>query len=220
LFKEHIINEANFVKEIYNEIKPDIKTRLNEFKDIYKNGDNKDIFLELSFCLLTPQSKAKTCWKAALELKEKNLLFSDNAKKISTVINSVRFKNKKSEFIILARKMFFNNGNLPLKEKIESFSDNFERRLWFANNIKGMGLKEASHFLRNIGFGKNLSILDRHILKNLALLKVIPEVPSSITPRIYFEIEKKMTAFSEKIGIDMEALDFILWYKEAKEVFK
>ena len=87
-------------------------------------------------------------------------------------------------------------------------------------NIKGLGYKEASHFLRNIGRGEDLAILDRHILKNLALLGVIDEVPSSPTKRLYLEIEEKMAAFSRQTNIPMGHLDLLLWYKEAGEVFK
>jgi N-glycosylase/DNA lyase len=87
-------------------------------------------------------------------------------------------------------------------------------------NVKGLGYKEASHFLRNIGLGEDLAILDRHILKNLALLGVIKEVPTSPTKRIYLEIERKMTAFSKESKIPMGHLDLLLWYKEAGEVFK
>jgi len=87
-------------------------------------------------------------------------------------------------------------------------------------NVKGLGYKEASHFLRNIGLGEDLAILDRHILKNLALLGVIAEVPESPSKRLYLEIEKQMTAFSCKVGIPMGQLDLLLWYKEAGEIFK
>ena len=73
---------------------------------------------------------------------------------------------------------------------------------------------------RGIGLGEDLAILDRHILKNLALLGVIDEVPSSPTKRTYLEIERKMTAFSKQAGIPMGELDLLLWYKEAGEVFK
>jgi N-glycosylase/DNA lyase len=193
---------------------------LEEFKNIYQNGNDKDIFLELVFCILTPQSKAKTCWKAALTLKEKDLLFSDDAGSISNIINSVRFKNKKAKFIIMAKKTFFINEGFSIKKLISEFPDNHEARAWFVKNIKGIGLKEASHFLRNIGFGKNLAILDRHILKNLKFFGIIDEVPQNLSEKKYFEIEKKMKDFSNKIKIDMESLDFILWFKEAKEVFK
>jgi N-glycosylase/DNA lyase len=86
--------------------------------------------------------------------------------------------------------------------------------------VLGLGYKEASHFLRNIGLGEDLAILDRHILKNLMLLGVIREVPTSLSRKTYLEIERKMTAFSKEAGIPMSKLDLLLWYKEAGEVFK
>ena len=64
-----------------------------------------------------------------------------------------------------------------------------------------MGYKEASHFLRNIGLGYDIAILDRHILKNLKLFNVIDEIPSSISKKKYFEIEEKMRNFSKKIKL-------------------
>ena len=143
------------------------------------------------FCILTPQSKAKTCWKAALTLKEKDLLFSDDEGIISKVINSVRFKNKKAKFIILAKNIFFINEGLSIKKLISDFPDNLSARAWFVKNIKGIGLKEASHFLRNIGFGKDLAILDRHILKNLKLFGIIDEVPQIYLKKNTQRLKKK-----------------------------
>ena len=87
-------------------------------------------------------------------------------------------------------------------------------------NVKGMGFKEASHFMRNIGIGNELAILDRHILKNMKLLGVIDEIPESITENVYLMLEKKLSEFSKSSRIPMEHLDFVLWYKEAGEVFK
>ena len=87
-------------------------------------------------------------------------------------------------------------------------------------NIKGMGLKEANHVLRNLGFGENIAILDRHILRNLKALNVIEEIPKSITEKKYYEIEEKMRNYSKFCKINMNELDLVLWYKEAGEVFK
>lgn len=83
-----------------------------------------------------------------------------------------------------------------------------------------MGYKEASHFLRNIGFGENLAILDRHILKNLVLLGVIESIPKGIIKNKYLEIEEKMAKLSKKIDVPMSHLDIVLWYKETGEIFK
>lgn len=84
----------------------------------------------------------------------------------------------------------------------------------------GLGYKEAGHFLRNVGLGEDLAILDRHILKNLVLLGVIDEVPASLTKRRYLEIERRMIEFSKKTGIPMGHLDLLLWSKETGEIFK
>ena len=60
----------------------------------------------------------------------------------------------------------------------------------------------------------------RHILRNLAWLNVIDEMPKSITEKKYYEIEEKMREYSKYSGIRMDELDLVLWYKEAGEVFK
>ena len=44
----------NEIEKIYKEMSPHLKERLKEFKNIWENGSNKDIHLELSFCILTP----------------------------------------------------------------------------------------------------------------------------------------------------------------------
>ena len=115
---------------------------------------------------------------------------------------------------------FTRNGKVHLRSLITRFDDPIQARDWLVSNVKGMGYKEASHFLRNIGFGEDIAILDRHILKNLAKAGVIKEVSKSISKKTYFEIEDKMKKFSKNIRIPLSHLDLALWYKEAGEVFK
>lgn len=103
---------------------------------------------------------------------------------------------------------------------MKQFNQNKDARGWLAQNVTGMGYKEASHFLRNIGLGEDLAILDRHVLKNLRLLGVIEEIPSSLSKSRYFEIEKSMKEFAEEINVPMGRLDLVLWYKETGEIFK
>lgn len=55
-----------------------------------------------------------------------------------------------------------------------------------------MSYKEASHFLRNVGFGEDVAILDRHILRNLERLAVIDEIPKTLSPKLYLEIEDRL----------------------------
>ena len=207
------------LNSVYQTIKEDIIKRLEFFRSIRDKNDENLIFEELLFCILTPQSKARMADKAITNLKNKNLLFSDDVKLISDELNVVRFKNNKAKYIIEAKKLFTQNGKISIIDKIDS-NDIFKTRDWFVNNIKGYGYKEGSHFLRNIGLGMDLAILDRHILKNLKNFSVIQDIPQSIGRKKYFEIEEKIKKFSEKVEIPLDHLDFVLWFKEAGEIFK
>ena len=164
---------------------------MKEFKEVWEKGDNKDIHVELSFCILTPQSKAINAWKAITTLRDNGLLFSGSADEIVEYLNIVRFKNNKARYLVeLREKMKNEKGEFITKDFFSDFKDVTLAREWIVKNIKGMAFKEASHFLRNVGFGKEIAILDRHILKNLVKLEVIDEVPKSITPKLYLEIRK------------------------------
>lgn len=208
------------LREIYESIRPTIEKRLKEFKELYENSDDPRIFAEMAFCILTPQSKAKTCWSAIERLMESGALYTGNSEEILRYLKGIRFSERKAQYIVLARERFFDGKRWKLKGFIDSFDDVLDLREWLVQNIKGYGYKEASHFLRNIGKGGNLAILDRHILKNLALFGVIPEVPKSLSRSRYLYIEDEMRRFSREIGIPMDHLDLLLWYKEAGEVFK
>ncbi|MGY0394752.1 N-glycosylase/DNA lyase [Fusobacterium sp.] len=209
------------VEKKYLEIKEDIEKRLKEFKSVWDNGNNRDIHVEMSFCILTPQSKAVNAWQAITTLRDNGLLFNGSAEEIVEYLNIVRFKNNKSKYLVeLREKMTNSNGEIITKDFFSSFEEISKAREWIVKNIKGMAYKEASHFLRNVGFGKEIAILDRHILKNLVRLEVIDEVPKSITPKLYLEIERKMKDYCKFVNISMDSLDLLLWYLEAGEIFK
>ena len=206
------------LNKIYNDIKDRIDERLDVFKDIWENGSDEDVFLELVFCLLTPQSKARNAELTISMLQKDNLLYKGNEEEIAKVLNYVRFKNHKAEYIVRAREMFF-KGELDIRNKYKELGSVKDLRKWLLNNIKGMGLKETSHYLRNIYIGRSLAILDRHILRNLKLYKVTEEI-KNLNEKTYYSVEEKMNVFSKIIKIPMEYLDFILWYKETGDIYK
>ena len=207
------------IKRLHSLIKNKIEKRLKEFEDLWRRGNEKELFAELAFCLMTPQSKARICWRAVENMVENNVLFEGGKEDMLERMKGVRFKYKKAEYIMEARKMFLEN-DISIKCLIDDFGNAFQAREWLVKNIKGMGYKEASHFLRNIGKGENIAILDRHILKNLFLMGIIEGIPSSLSKKKYCSIEKRMKMFASEIEIPMNHLDLLLWYKETGEVFK
>jgi len=212
-------NALEELKDLYGEKRDAIRQRLREFRDILDRNDD-DVFAELCFCLLTPQSSAKTCWAAVSRLKERSLLLKGEANEIQPQLNDVRFGDSKAKYIVEARATFSKDGKLYLKSHLSSFTNPFELREWMVENVKGLGYKEASHFLRNIGLGEEFAILDRHILRNLKRLDVITEVPVSITKKRYLEIEEKLRRFSREIAIPLADLDLLFWSRETGWIFK
>ncbi|MEM0473114.1 MAG: N-glycosylase/DNA lyase [Candidatus Aenigmatarchaeota archaeon] len=204
------------LKKIYEEKKHEIRKRLEGFKSI---KDDRELFSELAFCLCTPQSKAVECDKAVRMLSSNGLLFNGSERHIRPFLNKIRFYENKSRYIVEAREKFFKDNVFSLKEKIFSMPAE-KAREWLVENVKGFGYKEATHFLRNIGLANELAILDRHVLRCLVDFKVIDEMPKSLTPKKYIEIEKKMKEFSEKIEIPMDELDFVFFYRQTGEIFK
>ncbi len=208
-----------------------IKNRLNDFKQFYekpvswfydnnemvlknvKKTDNERFFEELVFCLLTANTSAVMAMKAVDGVRD--VLFSGNLEDIKKGLKRAgyRFPNKRAEYIVEAH-----NKNLDLKNLIESHSKNKVRE-FLVTNVKGLGYKEASHFLRNVGiFG--LAILDKHILKSLHEFAVIKEIPKSMNKNRYLEIEQKYIDFSNKININMDELDLLLWSTKNGQVMK
>jgi N-glycosylase/DNA lyase len=204
----------------YRKIRPRIKERLAEFRKLHKDTD-ESIFAELCFCILTANANALMCDKAIKELKSEGLLLRGGASRIKPKLKGrVRFHNKKTDFIVLARNLFKKARGLCIKERLD-FKNIMATRDWLVENIKGYGYKESSHFLRNIGLGGDIAILDRHILKNLNKYGVIPRVPDSVGSRkVYMEIEDRMRRFSKRIGIPMDELDLLFWSLQTGFIFK
>lgn len=212
-------SKVGALQSLYRERKDEIQKRLSEFREVMKWSD-EDVFGELAFCLLTPQSSAKVCWDAVTKLKQQSLLLNGKPNQLESVLTQVRFGESKARYIVEARDMFTNDGKIQIKPRIQSFYNPFELREWLVENVKGLGYKEASHFLRNIGLGESFAILDRHILRNLVNLGVIPEIPVSLTKKRYLEIEERLRRFAAEIGIPMADLDLLLWSKETGWIFK
>ncbi len=213
------IKRSAELKGLYRRIRPEIESRLAEFAAIWSAGSDRELFIELVFCLLTPQSGARRSWNSLCGLIDCGDLFTGDFDALRDRIRSVRFMNTKAHNILLAREMFF-TGAVSLRKELESRTGDRERRRWLVAQVRGIGFKEASHYLRNIGLGCDLAILDRHILRRLAEYGVIAAPPKSLTNSRYEAIETAYLNFSRKMKIPPLHMDLLLWYKTTGEIFK
>ncbi len=199
----------NKLKREYELGKDKFIKRLKEFRLLSK----EEYYYEFLFCLLTPQSNAKKCWQAIEEIRKLDKIDRDSVREI--LKTKTRFHNNKSSYIIEA-KLNWNN----ILNQINREENVVTLRNWLADNVKGYGLKEASHFIRNVGKSENkIAILDRHILRNLKLLGIIDN-DRILNKKNYFDIEQKFLSFSIEIGIPIDHLDLFFWSRENGEIFK
>ena len=200
------------LRALHREKAPAIRRRLEEFSSV----DRSEYFYELIYCLLTPQSSAVNAGKAVLILR--NDKFEQNDLDPEPVLRRkegyIRFHKTKALHIVLAKSTY-----PSILKQLASGEKGSDLREWLVKNVRGMGWKEASHFLRNIGY-RNLAILDRHILKNLVRLRVIRRLPKTLTPRRYKLIEKKFHTFAVQTEIPMDELDLLFWSMETGEILK
>ncbi len=85
--------------------------------------------------------------------------------------------------------------------------------------VRGLGLKESSHFLRNVGY-KNLAILDRHILRALKDYNLIQEIPAQLSKGFYYSTEEKLQSFAKRVNLNLAELDLFLWYMKTGVILK
>ena len=196
------------LKNAYKLKKNEIKSRLNRFKSLDVEEQRK----EFLFCTLTPQSNAQKCWQAVEQIAP---LENQKEKAIAKILKTkTRFHNNKARYISQSTKLWNNLQNKLQDNNIKSL------REWLADNIQGYGMKEASHFLRNIGKSNNqIAILDRHILKNLKKHNIIQDAKIR-SKKDYLEKEEKYLRFAKEIGIPADELDLLWWSQENGSIFK
>lgn len=202
----------NTIEKLRNsQVKNLVDARIKEFQEI-GNKSSDEIFKELCFCILTANFNAEKCMKIHEEIEDELLTLPQPqlAQKLRSL--GYRFPNKRAHYIVEARK------HKDTLEHVINTLDEIALREWLVKNIKGIGYKEASHFLRNIGF-TNLAIIDFHILNLLTRHRIIKK-PKTLTRKNYLEIEQTLKNIAEKLNLTLAELDLYLWYIETNKILK
>ncbi|MEK6983970.1 MAG: N-glycosylase [Nanoarchaeota archaeon] len=232
------MDKTELLRIDYANKKQKIRERLRQFEQFfneayswfYRDGnlillpvetkDDYRIFEELAFCIFTANTSAEMSGKAVDAVR--NILISGTAEEMSRRLEGVyRFNNVRPAHIAHTRAYLKNTLNFRLKDKISSFKNKDDLRNFFALNkdIKGLGMKESSHFLRNIGF-KGYAILDKHIINSLHEFGVLKTNEKPKNNKEYLEIEKKFIDFSGQMGIDIDEMDLLLWSRKNGRILK
>ncbi len=207
---QKLIRSVNKLKR--TPIKDIIDQRILSFKDLGKQAAD-ELFKELCFCIMTANFSAERGIDIQKKVNEGFLTSSEKqmAKKLRSCGH--RFPNTRANYIVEARK-----HKRTLADNINLLKNDADLRQWIADNIKGLGLKESSHFLRNIG-RTDCAIIDFHIVDLLVEHGLIKE-PKTITKKVYLEIESVLKKLASRLGLTLAELDLYLWYLETGKVLK
>ena len=192
-----------------SEIRKIVDSRVSEFKALGKKP-SKELFKELCFCILTANSTAERCIEVQRKVGNGFLMLSEAKLQKKLKENGCRFHTKRAGYISEARRY-----KDSLKKMLNSAP---EKREWLVKSIKGIGYKEASHFLRNIGYD-DAAIVDFHIIDVLAGNGLIKK-PKAINKKEYEKIENTLKAIAKKSKLTLSELDLYLWYMETEKVLK
>jgi N-glycosylase/DNA lyase len=206
---KELIKQIEQLKKTH--IKKQIDQRMQEFKNIDKKS-NQELFQELCFCLLTANYNAEKSIKIQNEIGQ--CFPTDNQQQIEQKLkqHGHRFPRARAQYITESQKC-----KEQLNQVIQ-FHDKNKIREWIVQNIKGLGYKETSHFLRNIGFD-DYAIIDFHIIDILVNHNIITR-PKTLTKNKYLEIEKQLKQLAHKTNLTLAELDLYLWYMETGRILK
>ncbi|MGP3667338.1 MAG: N-glycosylase/DNA lyase [Candidatus Bathyarchaeota archaeon] len=196
-----------------SKVKSLVDARLREFKRMGE-ASSREVFKELCFCILTANFNAEKCIKIQDKIGDGFLYLPEE--KLAETLKKLghRYPYTRARYIVEARKY-----KDKLKNIITSFkNDEEELRSWLVKNVKGIGYKEASHFLRNIGY-TNFAILDFHIINILTKYRITKK-PKTLTRKEYLKIENIMREIAKKLNLNLAELDLYLWYIETKKILK
>ncbi len=218
--KEKQIVTIEKIKKVYAERKQEIRARLGEFQDIWKTGSDERLWEEMVFCFFTGGCSAKMGLRS-IEAVRPLLQTGTHYELTQALLGRHRYPNARAGYIVASREFLTEHCGMRLRRKLESFENDLERRDWLVREkgVKGLGYKEASHFLRNIGL-KGYAILDKHVLRSMAELKIISDPKPPNTRLKYLTGEQALKKLSNQLEIDFDELDLVLWSMKTGEILK
>ena len=210
----------NSIREAHAARREEIRRRLDEFAAVGTRREDRELWEEMVFCFFTGGCSAAMGLRS-VEAIRPVLMDGDHSQLANALAGSHRYPNARAKYVIHSREFLKEQHNMEIGKILHSFDCPLERRDWLVREkgIKGLGYKEASHYLRNIGF-KGYAILDKHVLNCLAELKIIDEPKPPNTRTKYLTVEDKLRKLTRRLKIDFDELDLVLWSMKTGVILK
>ena len=221
-----ISNIESAIKRVYSEL---IKSQ----KDlVWFQMSEEQLLFELISCILGSQVPYESALAAAQEIRQADLLkmpvqkytLNEYENNILTILKTplcyqngslahqkYRFPKTKSDQISRTVWAIYSNIG-SLKCIFNSMEEDKKIRRKLVKIAVGIGPKQASLFLRNVGYSKDLAILDKHVLCFMRIFGFIDNRVTSV-PSIssYEKYEAKLVNYAVSLGLSLGYLDYAIW---------
>lgn len=121
-----------------------------------------------------------------------------------------RFPKLKSNQLFQIITKIYGSG-LSIKEILSITKSSIRMRELLINLCPGIGYKQASMFLRNIGYGYDLAIVDTHLIDYLKLVEVLPISTKVNNKSIYIKVENLYFEYAFYKQYNINKLDLAIW---------
>jgi thermostable 8-oxoguanine DNA glycosylase len=171
-------------------------------KKLFSRKTEEDAFYELCFCLCSPQTTFAKNDKLNKELRKRDffngfIAFPD----LKLLTTEVRFYHRKASYLLEVKKAW--RGEIWPGLNANNMTD-YNKRSWLIEFVRGLGMKTASHFLRNALGCEYFAIIDTHVCKFL-------EINPPKSQAIYLAQEQRFVAIANNLGITPLELDVYIW---------
>ncbi len=131
--------------------------------------------------------------------------------------HSIPFWRLRARQLVEAAQRLYTNGNGGLMALLSGFGDPGELRGYLVSEIPGIGMKQASHFLQNVGFSSDFAVIDAHLLSFLRdELMVIDADDKNLSKALYVELEQRIQRLAAANGFDLGLLDHVVWAMKSR----
>jgi len=200
----------------------------------------KQLWTELVGCILGSQVKFETSEACVAHLNRMGLLrikpLIENSDSESIIENELkkqiyppfkgergsmyRYYKSKSSMIIKTAISIYKTNMTTIKSVLIKSNDEFDARDKLIDMCFGIGMKQASLFLRNVNYSRRLAILDSHVIKFMSELNLY-HFEKTVTKTRYMYAEKILRKYSDSLDKDLATLDVAIWIvmKVVKEEF-
>lgn len=218
---------ADRIREVVVCIAGDIAAHISACPQTGPNNE-RSLWIEMSCCVLSSQVPYELAKAAALRIDEAGVLWAHRSlkqellkRKLTELLSEpfsadgterrYRFPNIRASQMAAAfwtvRKQW---GSLC--ELLSEKSNARNVRACLAMHVPGIGPKQASMFLRNGAGSFDLAILDRHVLRYMAAIKLCSaDVSQVATIKRYEKYENHLQDHAESLGYPVGLLDWAIW---------